>query len=100
MAFTKVGDLLTTKRNLFAPQNKTVSAVTIVAAWNQVVKDVNCVEKFTRVQPIAYKNGVLSVRAASSALASELKMCEEKILKAYDKRFGRPVVERLVIKRM
>lgn len=99
MAFIKVGEILTERFRPYHRQHVVVDAMAVCAAWRSVVEEVNCVEKFERTRAIAYRNGILTIQAASSLIASELKMCEYKIIAAYDKRFKQKIIERLVIKR-
>jgi len=99
MPFTRVGDLLTKRRNLYGPEKRMFDAVTILNAWPAILESVKCVEKFQRTRVLSFKNGALTIQAASSTIASELKMCESKILAAYAKRFKGDVVTKLLIRR-
>lgn len=99
MAFVRAGEVLHNRRHVFTQSRKVVDAMLIVSSWAQIIEDVNCVEKFKRTKAIHFKNGALTVIAASATLAAELKMCEAKILLAYAKRLKHDIVKRLCIKR-
>lgn len=98
MPFMRVGEILSTKR-FGLPQKRMVDAIAVVAAWEQIIEVVNCVEKFSRTRALTYRNGTLTIQAASSTVAAELKMSEPKIIAAYERTFHQPVVKRLALKR-
>lgn len=99
MPFYRVGDVLQKRRNIFSSEKRMVDALSIISAWPSIIKDIQCVEKFERTRALSFKNNVLIVLAASSIAAAELKMCEEKILASYEKRFRQHVVDKVVIRR-
>lgn len=99
MAFVRLGELLQNRRHVFTQSRHVVDAMLVVSNWEQVIADVQCVEKFKRTKAASFKNGTLTIVAASNAVAAELKMCEGKILHAYAKRFKLDIVKRLHIKR-
>ncbi len=99
MAFTRVGDLLLKHRRRFDDSQVVIDSVTILAAWHSIIDELGYGVKFERTKAMAFRNGNLTIQAASSAVASEVKMAEHKIVACYEKRFKSGVVERLVIKR-
>lgn len=99
MVFVRVGEILTNRRHVFANSKRVVDALLVINTWEAVLRDTNCVEKFSRTKVLNFKNGVLTIVAGSSTVAAELKICEAKILQAYAKRFKASVVQKLLIRR-
>ncbi len=99
MTFIRVGDLLTNHKRSLYPQQVAINAMQVMAAWKPILKQIKCVEKFERTRPLSYREGRLTVQAASNTIASELKMCEDQIIAAYVKHFKGQVIQKLIIKR-
>lgn len=99
MVFIRVGEVLTNRRHVFTSSKRVIDALLVLSAWEQIIKDINCVEKFKRTKAASFKNGRLTITVASNTIFGELKMCEGKILAAYAKYFKAEIVKELIVRR-
>lgn len=95
MPFTPIGDALQDKMTSKSPLKKQVEASEAVTAAEQVIKDMFPEELAGHAKPLFLKNRTLTVTCASSAMAQEIRLRQDEMVKKINEAIGKKEVDRI-----
>ena len=90
--FVKISDLLN-KNIKKSGASEQVSAIDILNEFNRIIKEHYAKNLKDRVKPLYIKNKTLTVSCDNQTTASELKLCERKIIQELNKGREEPIIQ-------
>ena len=95
MPFTPIGDALQDKMTSKSPLKKQVEASEAVEAAEQVIAEMFPGELAGHAKPLFLKNRTLTVTCASSAMAQEIRLRQDEMVKKINEKIGKKEVDRI-----
>jgi len=90
--FVKISDLLN-KNIKKSGASEQVSAIDVLNEFNRIIEERYAKNLKDRVKPLYIKNKTLTVSCDNQTTASELKLCERKIIQELNKEKKEPLVQ-------